>query len=196
MREMNRFGADNRGTKACEFCGVLSWASRQDDTANRAMCQGCFDAAGWENSHQDTDGEHYGTGFVRECPVCNPAGEERRLARAAQRVAGYGAAAAARAEKAQAREAAAAAKEAAIKRCADTDWRGQPCDSRASASSAYCSIHRGDHPHAWKLMPKADREHVARMLRNNDRPALADIDTLCALCPNDKNDAIHKETNQ
>jgi hypothetical protein len=106
MREtVKRFGAANRGTKACQFCGVLSWASRQDDTANRAMCQGCCGAAGLENEHQDGYHEAGRNGYDATCPTCNPAGEEKRLAKAAARVAAYGVAAAAKAEKAVAREA-------------------------------------------------------------------------------------------
>jgi hypothetical protein len=97
-----RFGAANRGTKACDFCGVLSWASRQDDTANQAMCTGCYDSAGYENEHQD--GFHADRLETR-CPVCNPQGEAARLAKAAVRVAAYTASAAAKSAKAAEKEA-------------------------------------------------------------------------------------------
>jgi len=102
MESTTKFGIDNRGTKACTHCGVLSWASRQNETANRAMCQGCYDSAGYENEHED--GYHSDRPETL-CPICNPAGEEKRLARAAARVASYGAAAALRSEKAAAKEA-------------------------------------------------------------------------------------------
>ena len=100
------FSSTNRGTSACTICGVLSWAAHQDDTANRAMCRPCDDAAGLENEHQDSDGDHYGAGRNPRCPTCNPEYETLRLARAAKRVAGYQAAAAAKSAKAAEREAA------------------------------------------------------------------------------------------
>jgi hypothetical protein len=96
-----RFGLDNRGTKACESCGVLSWASRQNDTANQALCTACFDAAGWENSHQDGNHE---PGSDPECPICDPERENRRLAKAAARVASYTASAAIKSAKAAQKE--------------------------------------------------------------------------------------------
>jgi NAD-dependent SIR2 family protein deacetylase len=96
-----RFGLDNRGTKACESCGVLSWASRQNDTANQALCTACFDAAGWENSHQDGNHE---PGSEPLCPICDPEREERRLAKAAARVASYTASAAIKSAKAAQKE--------------------------------------------------------------------------------------------
>jgi len=96
-----RFDQGNRGTKACEFCGVLSWASRQDETANRAMCQGCYDSAGYANEHQDG----YHTDRTESlCPMCNPEGEQKRLAKAAARVAAYQTVAAQRAAKAATKE--------------------------------------------------------------------------------------------
>src|SRR5215471_9857384 len=96
-----RFGLDNRGTKPCLHCGVLSWASRVDEGTG-LLCRGCYDAAGYENEHQD--GYHTDR---REplCPTCDPSREARRMARAAARVAAYADVAADRAARATAKEA-------------------------------------------------------------------------------------------
>jgi hypothetical protein len=102
MQNPTRFGLDNRGTKACEHCGVLSWASRQDHESTGLICTGCYDAAGYENEH--LDGYHADQAEPL-CPTCNPEREARRMAKAAARVAGYTAAAAVKAEKATARNA-------------------------------------------------------------------------------------------
>jgi len=181
MNNSTRFGLNNRGTKACQFCGKLSWASRQDETANRAMCQGCFDAAGYENQHSDTNGEHYGN-IETLCPICFPDREARRLAKAAATVAGYQQAAAKRAEKAVAREQAAAAKQADKKICRGT-FLDRPCDQRASKTSDFCSTCRPYHPHTAINMAKTDAEFLTRQGK--------DAKSLCGLCGNPKAHSLH-----
>jgi hypothetical protein len=198
MRNEIRFGATNRGTKACEFCGVLSWAARQDETANRAMCQACYDSAGYENEHQDG---YHNDRYEPKCPTCNPAGEERRLAAAAKRVASYGAAAAKRAEKAQTREAAAAAKKAATKWCQATQgiYRqsqrigSEPCDQRAPASSDYCSVHRSDYPHQYKRGGPSFARRYAHIDRKYWRYPDEDQAALCGVCGAPQSDQLHEE---
>jgi len=160
MSATTRFGAANRGTKVCTSCGVLSWASRQDETANQMLCTGCYDAAGYENEHQDSQGDHYGAGYTRECPTCNPKGEERRLARCAARVAQYQATHLSQEAKLAEKRAAAAAKAASIKHCAGTDYSDRPCDGRASKTSDYCSICRPYHPHPFARPTKDQRTYL------------------------------------
>ena len=169
-----RFGAANRGTSVCEFCGVLSWASRQDETANRAMCLGCYDSAGYENEH--TDGYHADR---REphCPICNPAYETRRLEQAAKRVAQYQATHLSQEQKRAEKAAAAAAKAASVKRCQGLDHRDRPCDGRASKTSDYCSVCRPYHPHPFARPTKEQRTYLP--------------ETACGCCGAEADKEIH-----
>jgi hypothetical protein len=190
MQKITGFGLSNRGTKACEFCGVLSWASRQDETANSACCTACFDAAGYENEHQDG---YHADRVEPLCPTCDPARETRRLARAAARVASYEPAAARRAEKAIAREAVKVARAAAIKHCSSTRniYRAgqviatEPCDGRASKTSPYCSTCRPYHPHTATRFSAADAAFLATHGR--------DASQACGLCGLANSDQIHQE---
>jgi hypothetical protein len=186
MQTVSRFGAANRGTSACQFCGVLSWASRQDETANRAMCQGCYDAAGYENEHQDG---YHADRAEPLCPTCNPEREQRRLAKAAERVEAYGQAAAARAAKATERAEAKAAAEALIKRC-----QHPGCSDRVTAkASAYCSFHRDEHPHEYLKGGKPLRDAVAHIEPQYRRYPAIDPGLLCKTCFNPADHALHQE---
>jgi hypothetical protein len=188
MQNPTRFGLDNRGTKVCEFCGVRSWADRQDSQTGR-LCSGCFDSAGYENEH--LDGYHADQAET-QCPTCNPAFEARRLAKCAERVAGYQTTALKESERQAAKAAKEAAKQASIKHCAGSDWNGRPCDGRASKTSDYCSTCRPYHPHTFTRAPQRDIDWVNGQNRLFGRP---EIVSMCGSCGNEKTDPIHEEAN-
>jgi hypothetical protein len=56
----------------CIVCGARRAAAADGDTSTE-LCATCFDEAGLENEHADTDGEHHGRAPVAGCPICRDA---------------------------------------------------------------------------------------------------------------------------
>lgn len=53
----------------CDYCGrKLTSSTRSSEQPE--SCAPCFDAAGWENDHQD--GGHADGDMMQDCPICNP----------------------------------------------------------------------------------------------------------------------------
>lgn len=58
---------------ACYSCGAVFLAG--DFDASTKLCSSCYDAAGLENEHSDTGGDHDGLGPVAGCPLCAGGGD-------------------------------------------------------------------------------------------------------------------------
>ena len=53
----------------CDYCGRKLTSSTRSPEAPES-CTVCYDAAGWENDHND--GGHEDGSMMSDCPICNP----------------------------------------------------------------------------------------------------------------------------
>jgi hypothetical protein len=94
--DSTKFGSDNRGTKACDVCGKVTWASVIDrGTGGTGLCAACYNEAGSYNLHVDEittkipmdeqRAQHRAIdpGYAEICPICYPERSEKRIARVA-----------------------------------------------------------------------------------------------------------------
>jgi hypothetical protein len=63
----NRLGTFNQPSIICHCCGKRTTENAGEGTE---LCRVCFESAGMENQHSDSNGEHYGNGPQADCPYC------------------------------------------------------------------------------------------------------------------------------
>lgn len=62
------------GCYNCDVCGKLTRNTGEQSLGSKT-CPKCWEEAGLENEHSDTNGDHYGEGFVAGCPCCRAEAE-------------------------------------------------------------------------------------------------------------------------